>query len=405
MTDRVLGYGQQHIGDDDVAAVVAALRGEFLTTGPAVQAFETAFARAVGARHAVACMNGTAALHLAALALDLKPGDCAIVPAVTFLATANAVRYVGAEPVFADVDANTALMSPEHLEAAIVRAPSPPKAVFPVHIGGPSCDMAGIAAVAARHGMTVVEDACHALGTTGDGAGMPFIAGDCRWSRMTVFSAHPVKMMTMGEGGVVTTNEAHTAKRLARLRNHGLVRDATDFTVREQAFAADESANPWYYEMDEVGFNYRASDLQCALGSSQLAKLDRFVERRRVLIRLYEEALRDAPVRGIEAETRNFGQRVGWHLFRIRVDFRALGCDRAAFMRRLLRRGVGSQVHYMPLYRHPYYARRWNRQGLPGAEAYYAGTLSLPLHCNMTDGDVGRVVAAIAEAAEPGPHA
>ena len=395
MSGEFLPYGRQYVDDDDVDAVVDALKSDYLTTGPAVGTLERAFADVVGARHAVVCMNGTAALHLGAMVLDLQPGDGVVVPAVTFLATANAARYAGAEVVFADVDPQTGLMRPQDLEAAIALAPRHPKAVFPVHLGGPCCDLPGIAEVAKQHDLAVMEDACHALGTSGRLHGVDFRVGDCRWSKMTVFSAHPVKMFTMGEGGVITLSDDATAQRLRRLRNHGMTREADHFSFREQAFAPDGTANRWYYEMAELGYNYRATDLQCALGLSQLRKLGQFTARRRELVRRYDALLKAAALPGIAPVQGDARLTIGWHLFRIAIDFAAIQQDRQTFMRRLAERGVGSQVLYIPLYRQPYYRARYGEMRLPGAEAYYASTLALPLYFGMKDSDVDRVVAAL----------
>src|SRR5579859_5068751 len=258
---KFLPYGRQTIEDDDIAAVAEALRGDFLTTGPLVGEFEQAFAAKVGASHAVCCNSGTAALHLATLALGLSEGDVAIVPAVTFLATANAVRYVGAEVEFADVDPRSGLMTPQTLEAALARAASRGKvrAILPVHLKGVPCDMPAIAAIAEKQGLDVVEDAAHALGTVYGGLQV----GANAHARMTAFSIHPVKTMTCGEGGVVTTEDAKLAAALRRFRSHGM--------------QADPSQGPWYYEMVEPGFNYRLPDINCALGLSQLKKLERFI--------------------------------------------------------------------------------------------------------------------------------
>ena len=287
MTEKFLPYGRQVIDDDDIAAVVAVLKGDFLTTGPTVEKFEAAFAERVGARFAVACSSGTAALHLATLAAGLGEGDSAIVPTVTFLATANAVRFVGADVVFADVDKATGLLRPEDLEMAIAASSGNAKAVLPVHLGGQSADMAAIAKIAKRHGMIVIEDACHALGTTLDDG----VVGDCQHSAMAAFSFHPVKTIAMGEGGAVTTNDPVLYEKLTRLRNHGMTRDPQRFSNDDLAFGDDGSPNPWYYEMPEVGFNYRASDIHCALGLSQLRKLDAFVSARRSLADTYDRLL------------------------------------------------------------------------------------------------------------------
>ena len=264
----ILPYGRQTIEDDDIAAVVEALRADFLTTGPRVEAFETAFAETVGARHAVACANGTAALHLAMLALDVQPGEVVIAPSITFLATVNGARYVGAEVVFADVDPDSGLMTPETLAEALTRAGERRlRVVLPVHLRGDAADLPGLAALANGAGAVLVEDAPHALGTTMAFGNVAERVGDARHSAMATFSFHPVKTIATGEGGMVTTNDAALAERLKIMRSHGMIR------------AAD--ADPWWYEMPEPGFNYRLPDILCALGLSQLAKLDRFIARRR----------------------------------------------------------------------------------------------------------------------------
>jgi UDP-4-amino-4,6-dideoxy-N-acetyl-beta-L-altrosamine transaminase len=384
---RFLPYGRQTIDDDDVAAVAAALRSDFLTTGPLVGAFETAFAAATGARHAIACNSGTAALHLAALALDLREGDVAIVPAVTFLSTANVVRMTGAEVVFADVDPWSGLLTPESLEAACAAAKPDAKlrATFPVHLNGQVCDMRGLAEVAKRRNLQLVEDACHALGVEGIGA--------TKHSAIACFSTHPVKAIATGEGGVVTTADAKLAARMRRLCSHGMTRDATAFENRALAFDKDGQPNPWYYEMVEIGWNYRMPDVLCALGISQLRKLDKFAARRREIAALYERLLpRLAPAIRPVAPANVVH---GWHLYAIHVDFRALGTTRARVMRALREEGIGTQVHYIPLHRQPYYSRRYGEISLPGAEAYYEQVLSIPMFPSMSDGDVERVVSAL----------
>jgi UDP-4-amino-4,6-dideoxy-N-acetyl-beta-L-altrosamine transaminase len=393
-----LPYGHQSIDEDDIAAVAEVLRGDWLTTGPAVAAFETAFAAKVGADFAVACSSGTAALHLAALALGLGPGDRAVVPTLTFLATANAARYVGAEVLFADVDPETGLMEARHLEAALddPRA-GDVKAVFPVHLNGQCADAGAIAAIAAERGLKVVEDACHALGATdtADDDG-PHPVGACRHADMAIFSLHPVKTITMGEGGVITTNDGGLDRHLRRLRNIGMVRDAGDFRNAEQAFDTDGNPNPWYYEMPEPGFNYRASDIHCALGLSQLGKLDAFAATRRALADRYAAALAPlAPV--VRPIGRNPSCSPVWHLYVVLIDFETAGLGRARLMNRLRDAGIGTQVHYLPLHRQPYFADRYGERDLPGADAYYRTCLSLPLSARMTEADVDRVAAALGD--------
>jgi UDP-4-amino-4,6-dideoxy-N-acetyl-beta-L-altrosamine transaminase len=378
-----LPYGRQTIEDDDIAAVAAALRDDFLTTGPKVDAFEEAFAAFVGAPHAAACANGTAALHLAMLALGVGEGEVCIVPSITFLATANCARYVGAEVVFADVDPSTGLMTPQTLEDAVGRCGGRPiGAILPVHLRGDIAELPAIRKIADRVGAAIVEDACHALGSGMTFDNAPAQAGDGRWGDLAVFSFHPVKTITTGEGGMVTTRDPALAARLKLLRSHGMVRP--------------QGADPWWYEMPELGFNYRLPDVLCALGLSQLAKLPRLIERRRTLARRYETAL--APL----APLVRVGERPPWsdpalHLMAVLIDFEAAGRSRAAVMEALKARGVGSQVHYIPVHRQPYYVGRYGALDLPGADAWYARCLSLPLYPTMEHGDVDRVVQALSE--------
>jgi UDP-4-amino-4,6-dideoxy-N-acetyl-beta-L-altrosamine transaminase len=380
----VLPYGRQTIEDDDIAAVAEALRGDFLTTGPKVEAFETAFAAEVGARHAIVCANGTAALHLAMLAEGVGPGDVCIVPSITFVATANAARYVGAEVAFADVDPSTGLMTPATLAEALDRVKDRRvAAVLPVHLRGDIAELPALKRLADEVGATLVEDACHALGSRMVFGNEPAQAGDNRWGAMAVFSFHPVKTLTTGEGGMVTTADAHLAERLRTLRSHGMQRP--------------EGAEPWWYEMPEVGFNYRLPDVLCALGLSQLGKLPRFVARRRDLAKRYEAAL--APL----APLVRIAARPAWsdpalHLMTVLIDFEAAGRSRAEVMAGLKAQGVGTQVHYIPVHRQPYYAQRYGALGLPGSDAWYARCLSLPLYPSMGDEDVDRVAGALAQA-------
>jgi UDP-4-amino-4,6-dideoxy-N-acetyl-beta-L-altrosamine transaminase len=396
--ERFLPYGRQQIEEDDVAAVAAVLRGDWLTTGPAVEAFEAALAERTQAQHAVVCGSATAGLHLAMMALGLKEGERAIVPSITFLATANAARYVGAEVVFADVDPETALLTPATLEAAIARAEGKAKAVLPVHFGGRTVDLAAIAAVAERHGLAVVEDAAHAIGASyGPGNQPRTPVGDCRYSRMAVFSFHPVKTIAMGEGGAITTNDAALRERLARFRSHGMTRDPAAFANRDLAFDTDGTPNPWYYEMPEPGYHYRATDIHCALGLSQLKKLDRFAARRRALLERYRQALTPlAPLARLAPAPSDCEP--AWHLCTALVDFAAAKRTRAQVMTALRERDIGTQVHYIPVHTQPYYRRRYGALALPGAESYYARCLSLPLFPGMADDDVDRVVEALGSA-------
>lgn len=387
-----LPYGRQTIEADDVAAVAAALAGDMLTTGPTVGAFEQAFADAAGAVEAVACNSGTAALHLAMMALDLGPGAAVIVPTITFLATANAARMCGAEAVFADVDPETGLMTPETLREALARAQAQGVAAAgaaPVHLNGQLCDMAGLAEVAREAGIWLIEDACHAIGASGVGASPG--------SRIAAFSTHPVKGITTGEGGVATTNDLALAAKMRQLRSHGMTRDAEAFEVADLAFDGDEP-NPWHYEMTELGWNYRIPDVLCALGLSQLAKLERLHARRAELAARYDRLL--APLAPLARPVPRGTRPDGWHLYPALIEFERLGKSRRAVMSALRERGVGTQVHYIPVHRQPYYRRRSQSVSLPGADAYFGRCLSLPFFPTMRDHDVDRVVGALGAVAE-----
>lgn len=386
-TPPFLPYGRQTIEDDDVAAVAAALRADYLTTGPTVEAFEAAFKARVGAEHAVAAANGTATLHLAMLALGVGEGDVCVAPSITFLATANCARYVGAEVVFADVDPASGLMTPQTLADALARARSGPlggrpvKAVLPVHLRGDVCDLPALRALADQAGAVLVEDAPHALGSVGTFDGVAHPVGDGAYGAFASFSFHPVKTLATGEGGMLTTNDAALAARARSLRGHGMVRP--------------DGAEPWWYEMPELGFNYRIPDVLCALGLSQLAKLDRFVARRRALAALYADRLAAlAPTVRLAASPA--GSDPALHLLTVLVDFEAAGTTRRAVVEALKAQGVGSQVHYIPVHAQPYYQARYGPLDLPGAEAWYARCLTLPLYPGMADGDVDRVVEALA---------
>lgn len=389
-----LPYGRQIIEDDDIAAVAEAMRGEFLTTGPSVSHFERALASIVGAKHAVVCANGTAALHMAARVLNLGPGTKVIVPTLTFLATASAPHMNGADIVFADVDPETGLMGPKELEAAIARA-GHADALFNVHLNGQCGALEEIATIARAHNMKIVDDSCHALGTA-------YIARDGNvsqvganaFSDLSVFSFHPVKAIAMGEGGAVTTNDPEMAERLELARCHGMIRNPDRFENVQAGFDADGIPNPWYYELHEPEFNWRANDMQCALGLSQLKKLDRFIARRRNIAAVYDALLSElSPVIRPTARTRPCLP--AWHLYAARIDFTLAGKSRAALMRALAKDGIGTQVHYVPVHRQPYYVRRFGAMNLPGADRYYARCLSLPLFASMDENDAARVTDAL----------
>lgn len=383
-----LPYGRQSIDQSDIDAVTAALTSDFLTTGPLVERFERALSQTVGAQAAVVVANGTAALHLAALSEDLGPQDVVVVPAVTFAASANCVAYCGAQVVFADVDPLTGLMTDDSFNEAlelIARAYPTHRfaGVIPVHYAGRVVDLTHIAEVAGTHGAFVIEDACHALGSVG--AQGP--VGSCKISDMACFSFHPVKTLTTGEGGAILLNDPERAARLRRLRSHGIERDPAQFI--------GEMRGPWVYEMQELGYNYRLPDLNCALGLSQLARLPHFIQRRKALIGAYREALgaSNLPVRWAAPD-----HDPTFHLFAVSIDFAALGLTREAVMAGLRERGIGTQVHYIPVPDMPYWrTRALGQRPLPGAQAFYDMTLSLPLYPDMADEDPARVIAALTE--------
>lgn len=378
-----LPYGKQTIEDDDVAAVAEALRGDFLTTGPTVEAFETAFAKKVRAEHAIAVSNGTATLHLAMMALGVGEGDVCVAPSVTFLATANCARYVGAEVVFADVDPDSGLMTPDTLGKALSSIKGKRvKAVLPVHLRGDVCDLPALRAMASASGAVLVEDAPHALGSVGTFNGVDHPVGDCAYSSFASFSFHPVKTLATGEGGMLTTNDAALAAKARLLRSHGMVREP--------------GGDPWWYEMPELGFNYRIPDVLCALGLSQLAKLDRFVARRRALTALYATLLAERAPRVRLASSPTHSD-PALHLLTVLIDFEAEGLSRRTVVESLKAQGIGTQVHYIPVHRQPYYVNRQGLADLPGADAWYARCLTLPLYPTMADGDVERVVDALAK--------
>ncbi len=373
----IIPYGRHWIEDDDVAAVVKALRSGWLTTGPLVPEFEEAFARATGANHAVALSSGTAGLHAAMHALGVGPGDEVIVPPITFVATANCAVFQGARPVFADVEPDTLLIDPDDVERKITGRT---RAIIAVDYAGHPCDYDRLAEIARSRGVALVADACHSLGGRFRERPVGSLA------RLNVFSLHPVKAITAGEGGVVTTDDPSLADRMRRFRNHGM-----SLTARDR-----EARDTWMYEVTELGFNYRITDVQCALGLSQLGKLDRWTERRRRIARRYDEAFRDLP-QAQPLAVRPWAE-PAYHLYVLRLNPAALRTDRGEIFRRLRSRGIGVNVHYIPVHLHPYYRERFGTgPGLcPVAEAAYERLLTLPLFPAMTDHEVERVIREVA---------
>ena len=381
MTARFLPYGRQSVDQADIDAVIRVLKSDYLTTGPEIGKFEAALCAATGAAEAVACSNGTTALHLALAALGVEEGDICIVPTITFMATANAVRYCGGTVIFADVDPDTGLMTRATLADAMARTDGPVKAVLPVHLGGQSCDMAAIADLAREAGAVIVEDSCHALGSErGDGR-----VGDGRYADAATFSFHPVKTIAAGEGGAVTTNDAELAGRLRRLRSHGVTRDRAEFI--------GDPSEPWRQEFHDLGWNYRLPDLCAALARSQLSKLDEFAARRRAMADIYDHSL--SRLGGhIRPAARMPDQSPCWHLYVALIDFDAFGTTRTDVMTALHDRGIGTQVHYIPVHTQKIYD---DPRHFPGAESWYQRCLTLPLFYGMTDEEVHRVVRALSD--------
>lgn len=385
---RFLPYGTQSINADDKAAIEAVLNSPFLTAGPKVAEFEAGLCAYTGAKEAISVSNGTAALHLAFLSQDLGPKDVVIVPSITFLASANGAAFCGAKVIFADVDPMTGLLTEATFEEALSRlSESYPDhhfaGVVAVHLTGRPVDMAPIHARAKALGGFVIEDAAHALGTHCRHG----TVGDGRYSDMTILSFHPVKTITTGEGGAILCNDPQLAARLRALRAHGIERNPDHFSQLEAA--------PWVYEMQSLGYNYRLPDLNCALGISQLARLETFVQKRLGLIEAYQDALKDLPVHW---QTPHKDERIGFHLFSVLIDFAALNTTRQAVMEGLKARQIGSQVHYIPVHIQPYWVTaQLGLRPLMGANHYYERTLSLPLFADMEMDDVGRVVTALTE--------
>jgi UDP-4-amino-4,6-dideoxy-N-acetyl-beta-L-altrosamine transaminase len=373
----MIPYGRQLIEADDEAAVLAVLRSDFLTQGPVVEAFEAALAARVGARFCLAVSSATTGLQLAMAALDLGSGEAITTPN-TFVATANAMLHTGLTPVFADIEADSFNLSPDATRAAITPDTC---LVVPVHFAGRPADMEAFGALARAHGLKVIEDAAHAIGSTyADGGAV----GNCAWSDATVFSFHPVKTITTGEGGAVTTNDPDLYARMLALRSHGLERDPARLSAAP--------AGPWVYEQQSLGFNFRMTEMQAALGLSQLAKLDRFAARRTSIIDRYQAGL--SGLAWLELPLHTPDQALCHHLFVARMDFEAIRQSRAEVMASLRAQGVGSQVHYIPVHTQPLHRARSRIApgGCANAEAYYDRCLSLPLYPAMTDADVDQVI-------------
>ncbi len=379
----MIPYAHQSIDAADIRAVTEVLRSDWITTGPKVQEFEEAVAAFTGGREGVAVSNGTAALHAAAYAAGIGPGDEVIVPAMTFAASANCVLYLGGTPVFADVLEGSLLLNPAEVEARL----SPrTKAIMAVDYTGQPCDYDALRAIADRHGLILIADAAHSLGGEYKGRRVGTLAD------LTTLSFHPVKHVTTGEGGMVVTDRPEFAERMRRFRNHGISTDAR----------ARAEKGTWYYEMVDLGYNYRLTDIQCALGIAQLRKLTRALARRRAIAARYDAAFAEVP--GVEPLAVGPEVRHAYHLYVVQLDPKRIGMNRDAAFRTLRERGIGVNVHYIPVHLHPYYRKRLGtRPGMyPVAEAAYERIVSLPMYPAMTDADVRRVIQTVGGLAQTG---
>ena len=378
----MLGYGHQYIDDSDIQAVVDVLKSDYLTQGPAVERFEQEICQITGAKYCVAVSNATAGLHIAVAALGLEAGVEGITTPNTFLSSANCMIYNGIKTVFADINPKTYDIDSSEIEKHITEKT---KLLIPVHFAGLPCDMENISKLAKKNRLHIIEDAAHAIGSQyEDGS----YVGNCRYSDMTVFSFHPVKTITTGEGGAVTTNDEGLYKKLLMLRSHGTTKDPELLTA---------TPGPWYYEMQMLGFNYRMTDMQGALGYSQLQKLPFFKKRRREIVAQYNQAFGEMDYLKTPYEPENVSS--CFHLYAVQIDFGALGKGRRQVMQELVEKGVGTQVHYIPVHCQPYYKGMFGYKAgdYPKAEEYYAKALSLPLFPGMSNDDVKLVIDAVKE--------
>lgn len=382
----MIPYGRQDIVQADIDAVVAVLQSDFLTQGPVVPRFEQAVASYCGTTHAIAVNSATSALHIACLALDLGPGDWLWTSPITFVASANCGLYCGAQVDFVDIDPRTHNLCPKALERKLIEAERVgklPKVVVPVHLCGQPCEMQAIHALAQRYGFKVIEDASHAIG--GRYQGRPI--GNCEYSDITVFSFHPVKIITTAEGGMALTNDAELANRMALFRSHGITRDPA-----QMSRAAD---GPWYYQQIELGYNYRMTELHGALGLSQMERLDAYVARRHELAHRYDALLADLPVITPWQHPHSYS---GLHLYVIRLKLEKISCSHRQVFELLLTHGIGVNLHYIPVHTQPYYERMGFKAGdYPQAESYYHEAISLPMYATFTEAQQDLVVSALSK--------
>jgi perosamine synthetase len=398
----MIPYGKHFLDEDDISAVVEVLRSGWITQGPKIPELESVVSRYVGSKYAVVVSSATAALHLACLAAGLGVKSKVVTSNNTFVASANCILYVGGTPVFCDIDPYTLNLNTDLFEEIVKKDPAI-NAVIPVHFGGSPCNMKAIGMVAKKNGLSVIEDASHAFGAqyhNGDGR-----VGNCKYSDMTVFSLHPVKGVTAGEGGIITTNDENIYNQLLSLRSHGICKGNFDFPgvslpgddlIYKQEALEDGKLNPWYYEMQELGFNYRITDIQCALVLSQLNKLDMFLERRREIAHIYDNLLNNVKHLTLtQKESRALSSN---HIYVVRIDFQSIGKSRGQIMRLLSSKDIGSQVHYIPVTRHPYYNELgFKPSNYPESEKYYRQALTIPLYYGLSNDEIVDVVKSLKE--------
>ena len=395
----MIPYGKHYIDESDIQSVVDVLRHGMLTQGPKVIEFENKIANYVGAKYAVAVANGTAALHLACMALEIGECDEVITTPNTFVATSNSILYVGAKPVFVDIDNQTLNIDIDQIEKAILDSNNI-KAIFPVHFAGLPCDMERIKKLADKYNLAIVEDASHALGATyNDGSKV----GNCQYSDMTTLSFHPVKGIAAGEGGMIITNDKSLYHKLTLLRSHGITKGNFEFPgiskpdnllIKKDEALENGELRRWYYEMQYLGYNYRITDIQCALAISQMDKIDLFLDARKSMVRVYDKAFKDIPnITPLQAYGRDNSSH---HIYVVSIDFDKAGVTRHQFMEKLAEQGVGSQVHYIPVVSQPYYQELgYKIQQYPITDAYYQSTLSIPLYYGLSDVDQRLVISSI----------
>ncbi len=385
---ELLNYGTQKVSKKDIAEVVKVLQSKSLTNGPAIDKFEKLVSKKLKSKFAVSCSSGTAALHLASLTLNLKKNDCVIVPSITFIATANASSFCGAKVVFSDVDKSNGLMTPENFHEAIKKSPRKPRIVYVVHLAGQPVNLLEISKIAKKYNIDIIEDGCHAFGTKFKDENGQHSVGDCYYSKFTTFSFHPIKNITTGEGGCITTNDKKYFNILKCLRSHGMVKTPNNFKDKKQKHS------PWYYEMQRLGYNYRLSEIQAALGISQIKQLEQYKKHRQILHNEYENLLiKYKPF--ITPIKKNKNINACWHLYIVLIDFKTIGLSRSFVMNKLKEKGIGTQVHYIPLNEQPYYKEK--KLFLKGSDNYYNQTLSLPLHVKLTKSDIKYVVKNLVE--------